>query len=335
MGVLEEIREKAKRLHKTIVLPESGDERVLQAAYLATKETIASIVLLGDETEILERAHSLGVDLKGVRIVNPLQDPKRERYVESLYDLRRSKGLVREEAEKILRENAMYYACMMLYHGDVDGVVGGAVFTTPDVIRPTLQIIKTAPGIKLASSCFLMIFPDCVYGENGVFLYADCGLNPNPDAEELASIAITTARTWQLLLGSEPRVAMLSFSTKGSARHELVDKVVQATEIAHSLQPNLLLDGELQGDAALVPQVALKKASGSQVAGRANVLIFPDLNAGNICYKLTERLGKGTAIGPILQGVAKPVNDLSRGCKAEDIRDQIAVTVLQTQFLAQ
>ncbi|MGC8778793.1 MAG: phosphate acetyltransferase, partial [Candidatus Caldatribacteriaceae bacterium] len=294
-------------------------------------ERIASVILLGNETTVRAQAQSLGVDLENVEIVDPAKDPNRGRYVESLYELRRAKGLTREKAEEILRESPMYYACMMLYHGDVDGVVGGAVLTTPDVIRPALQIIKTAPGIKLASSCFLMVFPNCPYGEDGTFIYADCGLNPNPNAEELAHIAITTARTWRLLLGSEPRVAMLSFSTKGSAKHELVDKVIQATEIAHSLDPGLLLDGELQGDAALVPQVAQKKAPGSQVAGKANVLIFPDLNAGNICYKLSERLGKGTAIGPILQGVAKPVNDLSRGCKAEDIRDQIAVTVLQTQ----
>lgn len=333
MGILESIREQAKTLHKKIALPESGDERVLKAAQLAVEEGIASVVLLGEEAIVRKQAQSLGVDLSKVEILNPASDPKREEYVESLYQLRRSKGLTREKAEEILRENAMYYACMMLYHGAVDGVVGGAVFTTPDVIRPALQIIKTTPGIKLASSCFLMVFPDSGYGENGVFIYADCGLNPNPSAEELAHIAVTTARTWRLLIGSEPRVAMLSFSTKGSAKHELVDKVIQATEIAHSLDPGLLLDGELQGDAALVPQVAQKKAPGSPVAGKANVLIFPDLNAGNICYKLTERLGKGTAIGPILQGVAKPVNDLSRGCKAEDIRDQIAVTVLQTQVL--
>lgn len=333
MEILEKIREKAKALHKTVVLPESEDERVLKAAQLAAEEQIASVILLGDEDMVRKKAQSLGVDLNRVAIVNPLRDPKREQYVESLYALRRSKGLTREQAEEILGKSAMYYACMMLYHGDVDGVVGGAVLTTPDVIRPALQIIKTAPGIKLASSCFLMAFPDCPYGENGVFLYADCGLNPNPNAEELAHIAITTARTWRLLVGTEPKVAMLSFSTKGSAKHELVDKVIQATEIARSLDPKLLLDGELQGDAALVPQVAQKKSPGSQVAGKANVLIFPDLNAGNICYKLTERLGKGTAIGPILQGVAKPVNDLSRGCKAEDIRDQIAVTVLQSQVL--
>ncbi len=332
MKILEEIRQKARLLKKRVVLPESNDERVLKAAQLAADEEIASVTLIGNRQMIEQNAHALNINLNNVNCVDPMHDPRREEYTESLYELRRSKGLTKDEAAKILQTNAMYYACMMLYHGEVDGVVGGAVYTTPDVIRPALQIIKTAPGMKLASSCFLMVFPQCPYGENGTFLYADCGLNPNPNADELAHIALTTAKTWKLLVGGEPRVAMLSFSTKGSAKHELVDKVVEATEMVRSLDPQLLVDGELQADAALVAEVAKKKAPQSLVAGRANILIFPDLNAGNICYKLTERLGKGTAIGPILQGLRKPVNDLSRGCKVEDIRDQIAITVLQTQF---
>ncbi|HQE25373.1 MAG TPA: phosphate acetyltransferase [Candidatus Atribacteria bacterium] len=331
MGVLDKIRERAKALKKRIALPEGQDERVLKAAEISQREGIASVVLLGEEETITQKARELHLDLSGVEIVNHLKDEKREFYIDDLYQLRKNKGLSREGAEDLLK-SPMYYACMMLRESRVDGIVGGAVLSSPDVIRPALQIIKTAPGIKLASSCFLMVVPDCSYGENGAFLYADSGLNPNPDAEELAHIAITTARTAVFLLDAEPRVAMLSFSTKGSAQHELVDKVIEATNIAHSLNPDLLLDGELQGDAALSPEVAEMKAPGSPVAGKANVLIFPDLNSGNISYKLTQYLAKATAIGPILQGLAKPVNDLSRGAKVEDIVDQIAVTVLQTQF---
>jgi phosphate acetyltransferase len=331
MNVLEEIRNRAKSLKKTIALPEYDDERVLQAAEIATRDQVAAIQLVGDPTIIEQKSKSLGISLSGVEIIDHKKDQQRSEYVQSLYELRKGKGLTQEQAEQWL-ESSMYYACMMLYHDRIDGIVSGASLSSPDVIRPALQIIKTAPGVKLASSCFLMVVPDCPYGSNGVFLYADSGFNPNPNSEELAHIALTTARSAIQLLGVEPIVAMLSFSTKGSARHELVDKVIEATAIAHSLKPELLIDGELQGDAALVPSVGDKKAPGSKVAGKANVLIFPDLNAGNICYKLTERLARATAIGPILQGLAKPVNDLSRGCKAQDIVDQIAVTVLQTQF---
>jgi phosphate acetyltransferase len=331
MNVLEEIRNRAKSLKKTIALPEYDDERVLQAAEIATRDQVAAIQLIGDPAIIEQKTKSLGISLTGVEIIDHKKDQQRAEYVRSLYELRKGKGLTLEQAEQWL-DSSMYYACMMLYHDRIDGIVSGAALSSPDVIRPALQIIKTAPGVKLASSCFLMVVPDCLYGSNGVFLYADSGFNPNPDSEELAHIAITTARTATQLLDVEPIVAMLSFSTKGSARHELVDKVIEATAIAHSLKPELLIDGELQGDAALVSSVAEKKAPGSKVAGKANVLIFPDLNAGNICYKLTERLARATAIGPILQGLAKPVNDLSRGCKAQDIVDQIAVTVLQTQF---
>ena len=331
MNVLDEIRNRAKSLKKTIALPEYDDERVLQAAEIATRDQVAYIQLVGDPIIIKEKAKSFGVSLLGVEIIDHQRDKPRAEYVQSLFELRKAKGLTLEQADRWMN-STMYYACMMLYHNRIDGIVSGASLSSPDVIRPALQIIKTAPGIKLASSCFLMVVFECPYGSNGVFLFADSGFNPNPNSEELAHIAITTARTATQLLEVEPVVAMLSFSTKGSAKHELVDKVIEATTIAHSLKPDLLIDGELQGDAALVPSVATKKAPGSKVAGKANVLIFPDLNAGNICYKLTERLAKATAIGPILQGLAKPVNDLSRGCKAQDIVDQVAVTVLQTQF---
>ena len=331
MSVLEEIRNRAKKLKKTIALPEYDDERVLQAAEIATRDQIATIQLVGDPEIVEQKAKDCGISLSGIQIVDYMNEDRRAEYVQSLYELRKGKGLSLEQANQWLN-SSMYYACMMLYHGRIDGIVSGASLSSPDVIRPALQIIKTAPGVKLASSCFLMVVPDCPYGANGVFLYADSGFNPNPNAEELAHIAITTAKTAIQLLEIEPIVAMLSFSTKGSAKHELVDKVIEATAIARSLNPKLLIDGELQGDAALVPSVAAKKAPGSSVAGKANVLIFPDLNAGNICYKLTERLARATAIGPILQGLAKPVNDLSRGCKSQDIVDQIAVTILQTQF---
>ena len=331
MSILEEIRNRAKNLKKRIALPEYDDERVLLAAEIATRDQIATIELVGDPAVIQRKSMEAGISLSGVQIVDHLKDSRRTEYIQSLYEMRKGKGLTREEADKWLG-SSMYYACMMLKHDRIDGIVSGASLSSPDVIRPALQIIKTAPGVKLASSCFLMVVPDCSYGSNGVFLYADSGFNPNPNSEELAHIAITTARTAIQLLDIEPVVAMLSFSTKGSAKHELVDKVIEATTIAQLLKPDLLIDGELQGDAALVPSVAAKKAPGSRVAGKANVLIFPDLNAGNICYKLTERLARATAIGPILQGLAKPVNDLSRGCKAQDIVDQIAVTVLQTQF---
>ena len=274
MNVLEEIRNRAKSLKKTIALPEYDDERVLQAAEIAIRDQVAAIQLIGDPAIIEQKTKSLGISLTGVEIIDHKKDQQRAEYVRSLYELRKGKGLTPEQAEQWL-DSSMYYACMMLYHDRIDGIVSGAALSSPDVIRPALQIIKTAPGVKLASSCFLMVVPDCIYGSNGVFLYADSGFNPNPDSEELAHIAITTARTATQLLDVEPIVAMLSFSTKGSARHELVDKVIEATAIAHSLKPELLIDGELQGDAALVSSVAEKKAPGSKVAGKANVLIFP------------------------------------------------------------
>jgi len=274
MNVLEEIRNRAKSFKKTIALPEYDDERVLQAAEIATRDQVAVIQLVGDPAIIEQKTKSLGISLSGVEIIDHKKDPQRSEYVQSLYELRKGKGLTREQAEQWL-DSTMYYACMMLYHDRIDGIVSGASLSSPDVIRPALQIIKTAPGVKLASSCFLMVVPDCPYGSNGAFLYADSGFNPNPNSEELAHIALTTARSATQLLGVEPIVAMLSFSTKGSARHELVDKVIEATAIAHSLKPELLIDGELQGDAALVPSVGDKKAPGSKVAGKANVLIFP------------------------------------------------------------
>jgi len=333
LDIIQRIRERAKKANKKVVLPESFEERTLRAAEIATKEGIAKIVLIGEESALKERARELKVSLDGIEIINPDTYPEKELLAETLVELRKTKGIdTLDKAYEVLK-NPLYFSTMLLKLDKVDGWVAGAVHSSADAERPIFQIIKTAPGIDVASGAFLIVVPDCPYGENGVFLYADCGVNPNPNANELASIAISSAQLFKLLVEKEPRVAMLSFSTKGSAKHELVDKVIEATKIAKSKAPDLIIDGELQGDAALVPAVGNSKAPGSPVAGKANVLIFPDLNAGNICYKLTERLAKAKAIGPILQGTAKAANDLSRGCSAEDIVDSIAIVSVRATAL--
>ncbi|HHZ12953.1 MAG: phosphate acetyltransferase [Caldicoprobacterales bacterium] len=328
MGVINDIIKKAKACKKTIVLPESDDIRMLEASQKIVSCGIADIVLLGNEEVIREKAGD--IDLSGVKIIDPLKSENVDTYVEALVELRKHKGMTLEKAKEAIKD-PLYFGCMMVKLGDADGMVAGAVNSTPDVWRPVLQIIKTRPGISIASSCFLMEVPDCQYGENGVFIYADCGLNPDPTPEDLASIAISAAESARILADMEPRIAMLSFSTKGSASHESVDKVVEATRIAKEMAPDLLIDGELQGDAALDPDIGQQKSPGSPVAGRANVLIFPDLGAGNIAYKLTERLAKATALGPLSQGLAKPVNDLSRGCSVDDIVNVVAITALEAQ----
>lgn len=333
LDIIQRIRERAKKANKKVVLPESFEERTLRAAEIATKEGIAKIVLIGEESALKERTRELKVSLDGIEIINPDTYPEKELLAETLVELRKTKGIdTLDKAYEVLK-NPLYFSTMLLKLDKVDGWVAGAVHSSADAERPIFQIIKTAPGIDVASGAFLIVVPDCPYGENGVFLYADCGVNPNPNANELASIAISSAQLFKLLVEKEPRVAMLSFSTKGSAKHELVDKVIEATKIAKSKAPDLIIDGELQGDAALVPAVGNSKAPGSPVAGKANVLIFPDLNAGNICYKLTERLAKAKAIGPILQGTAKAANDLSRGCSAEDIVDSIAIVSVRATAL--
>lgn len=323
------IREKAKKNPKIIVLPEGEEPRMIKAAETIINEGFASLILLGSEENIKFKARELRIDLSNkIKIISPKDSEKLKEYAESYYQLRKHKGVSLEEAYQLL-ENPLYFGALMVYHDDADGLVAGSINATGDVFRPALQTIKTAPGINIVSSSFVMVVPDCAYGENGIMVFADCALNPEPNAEQLADVAIASASTGKALVGFEPRVAMLSFSTKGSGKHPLVDKVIEATKIAKEKKPELLIDGELQADAALIPSIGERKAPNSKIAGKANVLIFPDLHSGNIAYKLIERLAKAEAIGPISQGMRKPVNDLSRGCSAEDIVNVVAITVLQ------
>ncbi|RCX12998.1 phosphotransacetylase [Anaerobacterium chartisolvens] len=328
MDFLEQICERAKANIKTIVLPESEDIRTIKAAAMVQQRGTANIILVGNESEIKKLAGDL--DISKAKIVDPLISDKFEDYSNCFYELRKSKGVTLEKAKEIMKDY-VYFATMMVKMGDADGMVSGAAHSTADTVRPSLQILKTKPGTKMASAFFVMVVPDCEYGHNGTFVYADSGVVENPDADGLADIAIESAASFKQLVQAEPVVAMLSYSTYGSAKSELTEKVVKATQIAKEKAPGLMLDGELQADAALVPSVGQSKAPGSDVAGKANVLIFPDLNCGNIAYKLTQRLAKAEAYGPILQGIAKPVNDLSRGCSAEDIAGVVAITAVQAQ----
>ena len=325
---MEKIYARAREAQKTIVLPEGVDLRVVKAAADIRSRGLAVPVILGKPDEIRRIAQENGANLSDVEIIDPATSPKRQQYADMLYELRKCKGMTPEEAYR-LAGDISYHGVLMVKAGDADGEVSGATHSTADTVRPALQVLKTAPGVSVASSFFVMIVPDSPYGENGLLFYADCGLVMNPNAQELAEIAICTGKSMRTLFGVEPRIALLSFSTKGSAKDPLVDKVVEAVRIAKEQSPDMLIDGELQADAALVSWVAEKKAAGSPVAGRANVLIFPDLQAGNIAYKLTERLAKAEAYGPILQGIAKPVNDLSRGCDSEDIVNVTAITAVQ------
>ncbi|MDR2944461.1 MAG: phosphate acetyltransferase [Methanosarcinales archaeon] len=327
MNFLESIKKRAKAADKTIVLPETDDIRTLKAADMILREGIAKIILIGSRNTILSKADSL--DLSKAIFIDPADYTEMETLSAKLADLRKEKGMTPEEAADLLKKDALYLGCMLVKEGIADGMVAGAVNSTANVMRASLQILKTAPGVKLVSSFFIMVVPDCSYGENGVFLFSDSGLVQNPNAEELAAIAQSAAASFRKLVSAEPKVAMLSHSTKGSAKHPDVDKVTEALRLAKEAAPDLLLDGEFQLDAAIVPEIGRQKAPGSPIAGTANVLVFPDLDSGNIGYKLVERLAKAEAYGPITQGIAKPVNDLSRGCTAEDIVGVAAITAVQ------
>lgn len=329
MDIMQEFKKKAASLGKTIVLPEGTEPRTVKAAQIIEKEKLAEVILIGNKSEIEKVAEAEGADISAVQIIDPKNSDKLDKYAEGFFELRKHKGMTLEKAKEVVQDE-IYYGTMMIYNGDADGLVAGAEHSTGDTIRPALQIIKTKPGISVVSGCFLMIVPECSLGDNGSFIFADCAVNPDPDANQLAQIAVSSAQTAKVLCGMDPKVAMLSFSTKGSAKHPAVDKVTEAVKIAKELAPDLELDGELQADAALIEKVAAKKAPGSNVAGKANVLVFPDLQAGNIGYKLVERLAGAQAIGPFLQGLKKPVNDLSRGCSVDDIVNVTAITAIQS-----
>ncbi|GHT39097.1 phosphate acetyltransferase [Bacteroidia bacterium] len=325
MNLIQDIIAKAKANKQRIVLPEGTEPRTLHAADLLIADGVAHIILLGNPVEIKALAKQFGLrHIDGAQLIDPTNHPKKEKYAELLAELRKSKGMTLEEA-RTLATDPLYCACLMIKSGDADGEIAGARNTTGNVLRSALQVVKTQPGISIVSGAFLMLLKDKSFGEDGLLFFADCAVMPNPTAQELAEIAVATARTAQRLAGIEPRVAMLSFSTKGSAKHELVDKVEEATRLAQAMAPDILIDGEMQLDAALVPEVGISKAPGSKVAGRANVLVFPNLECGNIGYKLVQRLAGAEAVGPILQGMAAPVNDLSRGCSVEDIYKLVAI----------
>ena len=332
MDFLTKMKDLAKKDLQNIVLPEGAEPRMLVAADEILKEKIANVILLGSESEITQKAKELDVDISAAKIIDPVSSEKFDEYVDNLVEIRKSRGLTKEEATELMK-SVLYYGVMMVEVGDADGMVAGSINSTGDTLRPALQILKTAPGVNTVSSFMVMVVPGSTLGANGTFVFADIGLTENPDANGMAEIAVASARSFKTLVGEEPKVAMLSYSTYGSAKSDMVTKVQEATKIAQEMAPDIMIDGELQVDSAIIAEVGKLKAPTSPVAGEANVLVFPDLNAGNIGYKLVERLGGANAYGPVLQGIKKPVNDLSRGCSAADIVGVVAITAVQAQDL--
>ena len=332
MSFIDELKNKAKQNIKTIILTESEDKRVLEAAEKVNKEGFAKILLIGNVEEANKLAKENNIDISGIEIIDPETSNKFEEYAEAFYELRKAKGITIEDARKMVKDN-MYFGTMMVKQGDADGLVSGACHSTANTLRPALQILKTAPGTKLVSAFFLMVVPNCTYGENGIFVFGDSGLVENPTSDQLSEIAISSSKSFEQLTGKQSKVALLSYSTYGSAHSELTEKVVEATKLLKEKAPDLICDGELQLDAAIIPEISASKAPGSPVKGEANTLIFPDLNAGNIGYKLVQRLAKAEAYGPLCQGIARPVNDLSRGCNSDDIVGVVAITAVQANSM--
>ena len=330
MSFIEEIKQRAKKQIKTIVLPEATDIRILKAAETVKQERYAKTILIGDEEQVRKIAKQNTIDIEGIEIIDPLKSERTQEYAQKLFELRKAKGMTEEQAQKLVLD-PVYFGMMMVKNEDADGLVSGACHSTSDTLRPALQILKTAPNTKLVSAFFVIVVPNCEYGSNGTFIFADSGLNEEPNSDALSEIAISSSKSFEQLVGEKAKVAMLSYSTYGSAHSASTEKVIEATKLVREKAPEILVDGELQLDAAIIPEVAEFKAKGSPLKGEANVLVFPDLGAGNIGYKLAQRLAKAEAYGPLCQGIAKPVNDLSRGCSASDVAGVIAITAVQAQ----
>ena len=331
MSFIDRIKQRAKNEIKTIVLPEATDARILEAAEIVKSEGYAKVILIGEEATVRKIAKEKGIELGDTQIIDPTKSERTSEYANTLYELRKAKGMTEEQAQKLVLD-PVYFGMMMVKLNEADGLVSGAAHSTSDTLRPALQILKTAPGTKLVSAFFVMVVPNCEYGANGTFIFADSGLNEEPNSEALSEIAISSSKSFEQLVGEQPKVAMLSYSTYGSAHSASTEKVIEATKLVKEKTPDLLIDGELQLDAAIIPEVAESKAKGSPIQGKANVLVFPDLGAGNIGYKLVQRLAKAEAYGPLCQGIAKPVNDLSRGCSAKDVAGVVAITAVQAQM---